>query len=816
MAAKAPGADCDNCPLQSKPCAPTQFPKNGALSAAIVSRSPGYHEGIAGKPFSGPSGKVLDHLLKMNGVSRDEVILTNVVLCSPPEGKVPPEAIAACSGRLRKELDGVSLVVACGSEAVGALIGRGSINRYRGQRISDDRLSRTYVASNNPALVLRDDSSFPDLKRDFARAFNPLPPPRFPEVEVIENAKDARAYIEHLLGGSDRTIAADIESRGGISHKASLISMQFSTDGIRAVVLGEREGLWEDSDFVQGQLRSLLESPDHTFVWHGGKFDTKILRHTYGINARVDEDTMLLSYALDERGGVDERVGIHGLDYLLMDTFGWPHYSSPSIEKAKKTGIVENYEKFYRYAGLDVGGTFQLFEHQLPLSERDDVLRPYRHLLLRGTELAIGVELHGMEYDATAAADIYEFEVEPELRELTDKMRRAVDRPLLNPNSPIQVAKIFYDDYKAQHAMRKRPDKQRSVDDSARKEIIEGRFELESRYVQKYIPEPPTKVQLVERDDYKDRKKSLVHFVELYDRYQVLAKQASTYLLGMIKRAELDEASRIYTQLNFHTTNSGRLSSSKPNLQNITRTGRREDMPDIRRLFRASPGRQIVQADFSQAELRCIAQFSGDKELTRIYKENLSLHKETATRFYGENYTTEDYQTSKNVNFGVFYRQSAETFQEKHGIPKDKAQAYITWVWQTFTGVGEWEREIEKEIRTKGTLVSPFGRKRRFHLLTRENLQASFREGINFYPQSTASDITLCSGITLANETDKRRANICILVHDSTVADVEENYVDEYRTICQQVMESTAERELGWTLPFTVEIGVGPDWGSAK
>lgn len=808
---KAPYAKCGECPLASKPCAPTQFAK-GKPKAAIVSRSPGYHEAIAGKPFSGPSGKVLDHLLKMNGVSREDVLVTNTVLCAPPEGKVPLEAIAACSGRLSKELDGIPLVVACGSEAVSALIGRGSIERYRGQRISKNGGERTYVATNNPALVLRDDSTFPNLKRDFARAFNPLPPPVLPKVEVIEDVRDARDYLQSIRNGS--LIGCDIESRGGLTHKASLICIQFTTDGSNAVVLGERGGIFDDRDFLRNHLKPLLESHDSRFIWHGGKFDVKILRHTYGIHARVDHDTMLLSYALDERSGTDERVGIHGLDYLLMDTFGWPHYSNARIEKAKKSGIVEDYDEFYNYAGYDVGGAYQLFEHQLPLAEQDNVLRPYNHLLLRGTELAIKIELHGMVYDVAQAADVYEFEVEPELRELTEQMRKSIDRPLLNPRSPVQVAKIYYDDFKVQHAMTKRPDKARSVDDSARKEILEDRFELAERYVQKFIPEPPTKVVLIERDDYVLRKAVLKEFTEKYDRFQELSKQASTYLLGMIKRAEVDEASRIYTQLNFHSTNSGRLSSSKPNLQNITRT--KEGLPDIRRLFKASDGRQIVQADFSQAELRCIAQFSGDEELTRIYREGLSLHKETATRFYGANYTGEEYSVSKNVNFGVFYRQSAETFQEKHGIPKDKAAEYIKWVWQTFKGVDKWERDVEKEIQTNGVLISPFERKRRFHLLTRENLQASFREGINFYPQSAASDITLCAAISIGDEIDWLRAAICILVHDSVVSDVDEDYIDEYKVICQQIMESTAKTELGWTLPFAVEIGVGPDWGSAK
>lgn len=807
---KHPLALCEECPLQDKPCAPTLHARNGTR-AAIVSRSPGYHEAIAGRPFSGPSGKVLDHLLKINGVTREDCLVTNTVLCAPDEGEVPPEAIKACAPRLHEELKGIGLVLACGREAVNLLVGRGAIDRYRGYHIQQD--GRSVIATNNPALVLRDDSTFPNLKRDFRRAFHPPPDPVIPSVEVIEDAEQARDFIRILR--EHKYIACDIESRGGLTHRASLISIQFSTDGTRGVVCGERGGLFDDRDFIQNYLKPLLEERETTFIWHNGKFDCKILRHTYGIQARVDEDTMLLSYALDERSGTDDRIGVHGLDYLLMDEFGWPHYSSPEIEKTKQTGIVTDYDAFYEYAGLDVGGTYQLWELYSPRARSDDVDRAYRHLLLRGTELAIGIELHGMVYDHDRAADIYEFEVEPELRDLTEQMRQQVDMLTLNPRSPKQMAAIFYDRFQIAHAMRKRHPVSkfaRSVDDAARKEILEDRFELGMRYEQTTLPN--NQVRLVERADYKERKESVKQFVQKFDRFQEIQKQASTYLLGMIERAEQDADSRIYTQLNFHGTNSGRLSSSKPNLQNITRT--KEGLPDIRKLFRASDGRLIVSADFSQAELRCIAHFSGDEYLTRIYRENLSLHKETAKRFYGENYTSEQYSTCKNVNFGVFYRQSAETFQEKHGIPVEQARPYIDWVWQTFKGVAEWERGVENEVRTKGILVSPFGRKRRFHLLTRENLQAAFREGINFYPQSTASDLTLCAAIRLSSESDRTRGHIGILVHDSITSEVDEDYVDEYAKLMVEIMEETAKDELGWTLPFKAEVGIGPTWGEAK
>lgn len=815
MNRKHPLALCETCPLADARMVPTRKPKLLPAKVAIVSRSPGEAEVRAGEPMASQygSGKIVDHLLKMNGATRDEVLLTNTVLCVADDAKISGEAIKACAPRLDAELDGIDTVIACGSEAVGLLVGGGSIERHRGYRIS--RNGHTIVATNNPAVVLHDDSKFPDLKRDFKRAFHPDPPPVLPEVEVIEDDDTAKSFLRSLSGAEH--IACDIETRGGITHKASLISIQFSTDGSTGTVLGERGGLFDDRDFIRNHLQPACEQPGTQYIWHGGKFDTKILRHTYGINARVDHDTMLLSYALDERSGTDERVGVHGLDYLLMDTFGWPNYTSPNVERAKKTGIVEDYDEFYRYAGLDVGGTFQLFQNQYPRAELDNVLQPYRHVLLRGNAFLTDVELNGMIYDAERAGDLYEFEVGPELAELVTSMQKSVGNPLLNPASNTQMSHLYYDVWKLDHAMRRRrptpqmPNPQRSVDDSARKEILEGRF----RFFGETVTERTgVLIKQVPAEDAEDRRNFYHDFVEKHDRFQKLSKQANTYLIGMIKRAELDEDSRIYTQLNLHGTNSGRLSSSKPNLQNITRT--KEGLPDIRRLFRASEGRKIVQADFSQAELRCIAQFSGDSELTRIYRGDLSLHKETATRFFGPQYTPEQYATCKNVNFGVFYRQGADTFQEKHGIPKDQAQPYIDWIWKTFTGVKAWEEDVEREVKSHRPLVSPFGRKRRFHLLTRENEQTAFREGINFYPQSTASDITLCSAITLSGEIDRSRAAIGILVHDSTVADVDEDYVEEYSTICTQVMESTAFNELGWTLPFRVEIGVGPDWGSCK
>lgn len=806
---KHPLAECEKCPLQRKKHAPTLKPPQA--TAAIVSRSPARYDVMAKQPFANPKGSraIIDSLLKSNGLTRKDVMLTNVVLCEPDGNKVPPAAIKACAPRLHKELSGISLVIAAGSEAVNLICGRGSIDRYRGYRIEQN--GRTVVATNNPALAVRDDSVFPNLKKDFKRAFNPNPPAPFPSIEVVESRKDAIELIAELRSNKTGEIAADIESRGGLTHRATLISIQFSYDGTHAYVLGEREGLFEDENFIRDHLRSLLESEHHSFIWHNGKFDTKILRHTYGIKARVDHDTILLSYALDERSGGDDAIGIHGLEYLLMEEFGWPNYTPPAVTRAKKTGVVEDYDEFYTYAGNDVGGTKSLFDLYYPMAAADGVLGFYNEILIPATNnLLIPAELHGITYDVDRAADLYEFQVKPELVDLTDKMRTWVDKPELNPNSPKQMSAILYDDWGITHEMRKRPDKDNSVDDSARKEILADRFSVRRSTVTERVGNVVT---AKEAPDLAERKAHYKGFVELYDRSQQLAKQASTYLIGLIANAEADEERRIYTDLLLFGTNSGRLSSRRPNLQNITRP--KEGIPNIRTLFRASPGRSIVNADFSQAELRCIAEFSHDPLLWAIYQEGRDLHSECAERFYGADFTKHNRDVAKNVNFGVFFRQTAATFQEKHDIPESEAQLYIDWVWKTFTGVGTWEKAVETEIHTKGTLTSPFGRKRRFHLLTDYNKSAVYREGINFYPQTTANDLTLTSAIIIADNIDSARAVIVLTVHDSILGDVEDNYVDEYGVICKQVMESRAKDALGWELPFKADMQIGPSWGEA-
>jgi DNA polymerase-1 len=250
-----------------------------------------------------------------------------------------------------------------------------------------------------------------------------------------------------------------------------------------------------------------------------------------------------------------------------------------------------------------------------------------------------------------------------------------------------------------------------------------------------------------------------------------------------------------------------------PNFQNITREAK-DIVPGIRKLFKPSPGCVLVQADYSQAELRATARLSGDNSLLAIYTDgNRSLHRETANSFYGSNYTKEQYVKSKNINFGVVYDQSAFMFAQMYQMPQKEAQAYIDNWFKQFPQVLTWKNQIKQEVVTGVDIIAPFGGKRRFHLITEENLEEVKRQAINFLPQNTASELTVWSLCRL----NSMGVPIISTVHDSIIADVPQSDCMEVALLMKQVMESAAKECLGWDLPFAVDISMSEvSWGEVE
>jgi DNA polymerase-1 len=785
---------------------------------AVVSRSPGQHEALNGKSFDGPSGKVLDHLLGLQGVKRENIIATNVVLCAgTPDEPGWGKAVACCDTRLHNDICEADTVIACGSEASYSLIGSGGVGHNRGyvHKLANpmsNKLQRVIV-TNNPAVVLRDDGSFPELVRDFRLAINPLPEPKLPEVRWIEDIDEAKQAVEEILASlkPGTRLSCDIEARGtdgesGLSQFAELVCAGFSAQPERAVVVFGETPCY-DRGFTSNYLSRLYSTTSCKYVWHNGKYDVKVLRRGYGIKARVDDDSMLLSWVLDERPGNPESgAGGHSLEWLLKDHLGWPKYEPPSVYHFKKTGRFDYYGTdpadlkraridLYKYNGYDTAGTLALFDVLKQEAINDNVYeRPYKEFLIDFSEMFTEIESYGNAYDVEMACNILESEVYPKLREYKKSARQVSGKPTLNLNSPTQLSKLIYDDWELKHTLvRSKVERKgkRSTDKYVREEISRGDFTVNETIIH------PTTVQ---------------NFNQALSNFKELDTQRGTFLEGMILKRSAD--GRIYTDFKIHGTESGRVSSFNPNLQNITRP--KDEMPNVRRCFVPDPGCVFLSADLSQAELRTIAVLSGDESLRSIYTETgRSLHKEVAAQFYGEGYTYEQYVRAKNINFGVVYWQSSYSFAQLYHMPQDEAQGFIDFWWERFPGVWDWTKKIEKQVMETGELQSPFGNKRRFYVIPADESGRLHivKEGINFQPQNVAAYITLCALRSLNKTLDKRIAQPRITVHDSILVNCREDQTEEVGSIMLDCMRKVPQEVLGWDFPYDADLSMGHTWG---
>lgn len=789
---KAPHADCNNCPLQNKRAALTCGDPDAKI--AFVSRSPGKYDTMSGKPFSNPHGTkpVLEHLLALYGVERKDVITTNVVLCQTDDP--PPEAIKACRPRLEHEIKNCDLVIAGGTEAVHSLTKYRAVFTARPfvhHRTSVSGVRQRVIATNNPALVIRDSDSYPDMVDDFRRALDPPPPPIFPTVEIINDADRARSILERWLKTEfSDVIASDLEWRSTTDEP---ICAGFSTRPEKAVVFGY--GSIRDRANVK-LLQRFYERRDIEFCWHNGKADTKVLRK-YGIDARIDQDTFLMSYALDER------PGYHSLEYLLSTKFGWPDYEPSSVKSFKKTGEFygktpqeqkRSEQELYKYNGWDTAGTGQLRDVLDPKLDTDrggEVRTLYNRLLYADRRLR-SVEENGFNYNVEEACNINDRAAIPAMIDLTNDLREVSGHSLLNPNSSPQMAVVYYEDCGLKHKLRDMGKKKfaRSTGKEVRQEILDDRITCKI-----------------------GKKEQLLKFATTHKKYKKIQDLRSRYLEGLILRTQRD--GKLYCRFNIGGTVSGRSSSNDPNLQNVAREGF-EEIPGIRTLFTPSDNSVIVSADYSQAELRTCAKLSGDDGLLSIYRDSSrSLHKERAAAFYGQNYTYEEYVKAKNINFGVTYGQGAEAFAQMYFMPRNEAQNYIDSWWNEFIQLNAWTKEVQERALKDGFVQTPFGHKRRFSLITNDNIGDVKREAVSTLPQNIAAWLTIHALCDLVDA----GVRVVATVHDSIVADVPIDESREVAALMKWTMLQQPYKQLGWTnedIPFDADISIGPNWGELE
>ena len=264
----------------------------------------------------------------------------------------------------------------------------------------------------------------------------------------------------------------------------------------------------------------------------------------------------------------------------------------------------------------------------------------------------------------------------------------------------------------------------------------------------------------------------------------------------------------IHSSYLLHGTTTGRLSCRNPNVQNIPRGS------SIRKLFVASPGNIFVQADFKQGELRCIAALSGDEYLTGVFSEGRDLLSEIAARFYGPRFTKEQRVRAKNITYGSMYGMGGLKLTQYADVTIQEARYFQRELFNLMPKVKQWQENTRAYVLAGNDLVTAFGRRRRFLLITDENRKDIEKECLAYVPQSTLSDICLSSLLHLVESPTARDwLKPRITVHDSILVECHESLVDDAKGVLSSVLPAVARERFVRTVPFPVDLQVGRSWG---
>ncbi len=297
--------------------------------------------------------------------------------------------------------------------------------------------------------------------------------------------------------------------------------------------------------------------------------------------------------------------------------------------------------------------------------------------------------------------------------------------------------------------------------------------------------------------------------------YRMLTKLKSTYADGLLK--VISEDGRIHTNFQMTVTATGRLSSTEPNLQNIP--VRKKLGAQIRNMFVAAPGMMLVDADYSQIELRLLAHISGDETMKEAFLSGEDFHTVTASNVFGvplSEVTPILRSRAKAVNFGIVYGISAFSLAQDIGVYPNEAKAYIDAYLEKYHGVRDYMKQIVETAKAQGYVATIYGRRRYLPELKSSNFNMrSFGErvALNMPVQGTAADIIKLAMVNVHRrlKADGLKARLILQVHDELIVECPGEEAEQVRQILTQEMENAAQL----SVPLLADAHIGHSWAEA-
>jgi len=770
-------AHCDRCKLRG----PVPVMGRGKPNPTImfVGEAPGKKEDEKGEPFVGMSGYLLRQILRTFDIDSDDIYLTNVCKCRPEENRTPVKSERdACFPELEQEIKDIDpkFIVGLGAVAGHTLFDNFvGIHKNRGQQLTVTIDGKTYpgMVTFHPAAALHrgDAGLFPDIVSDI-RKLTWMVKGEFREqdhntkVVVIDN--DAKAYqaIKRMCEVSE--IAFDWETTGTDPTKDHGFCLGISWKENTAVTWPVKwVHRWRDG------ITSAFERDDVTLVAFNATFDASFNRRE-NLPAIVEEDPMYMHAMLDERP--QQRNQENLADEFLMA----PRYESAMLAKweTDKANMINDVpaSEIYHYCGMDADYCLRLYHvFKKELEQYPKLNKLYHRLIMRAAVFLDKVKTYGIPINRDRVTELNDT-LQVEVIGYKERLQDLLKDPDFNPNSHPQTQYALWEHFKIPE-----PDIYGRRPQSADKE---------------------TRVFLLENLDPDTQ---AYKFVDALHNYKDLYHQLSRYVRKI--DSFLDDDDRIHPTFHLDRSETGRLSATNPPIQQWPKQNR------FRSLVEAPKGRMIVKADYSQVEMRMAALYGQDTKLAEMLKSE-DFHSTMAAKAFRiplDEVTSDIRSAAKAVSFGLLYGMSEWKLAESTGLPKERAKQFVKDYKNLMPGVQRWIRQTKLDIKKKGYLESLFGRRRRFMLVTDNNINNLEREGVNFPIQSAASDLTLWAAMNIQDRFEEENidAHIIILMHDEIVTECDKTILDQVTNIIYEEMNKTPFKT---DIPFPVDIDVGKTW----
>lgn len=614
---------------------------------------------------------------------------------------------------------------------------------------------------------------------------------RVPTEYIVVDTKAALDEMTRALESSE-FVAFDTETTSQNAMLAELVGLSFSNEDGKGwyVPVGHEEGQQLPREEVLERLKPLLEDGKVALAAHNANYDMTVLAN-YGINAQVAFDTMIAAHLC---GRTRTSVGLKPLALSMLKEDMTP--IEDIIGRGRNQVTMDKVEiaKAADYAAADADMTYRLIDVFANELAENNLRHTFDTLEMPLVPVLVKMQRDGVAINTDALAPM-----SVDMGEQIDAIRQSMYDTVgheFNLNSPKQLGDVLFNELYLPPTR-----KTSSGAYTTNAAALDGLKEF------------------IDSGNAEGVDPKAYQVLDMVLEYRQISKLKSTYVDALPTLVN-PNTGRIHTEYKQTGSDTGRLSSTEPNMQNIpirTELGRQ-----VRKAFVARDANwTLLGADYSQIELRILAHYSRDEGLVSAFLNGEDIHAATAASVYDvsiEDVDAEMRRVAKIMNFGVLYGLSPFGIRQQTGFSAEEGRQFIDTYFTNYPGIQGYIEGIKERVSADGYVETLMGRRRRINEIHSRNYHtkaAGERMAVNMPIQGTAADIIKLAMIRIQRRMDElgMRSKMILQVHDELIFEVPRDEMAQMQAIVMELMPAAVPPDVGFDVPLDVEMKVGDNWG---